>query len=139
MRKLGRDIYEEMRECLKQKCAELWRIFSSDKTVLVNRKNGFYTSRMPKIGGTFVLSDSKLFFQKFKIKIKNFKHIVVNVLSFTYPMDHSQVDLIWPDSTLQYPNFSSASLEILHSCQLFWCEFHCGCFAKVTEETRRHA
>jgi hypothetical protein len=66
-------------------CAEVWRIFSSKKSIPANRKKGFFTIRQPneEIGGTFVFSGSKLFslFKNSKSGIKKIKHIAVNVLS----------------------------------------------------------
>jgi hypothetical protein len=43
--------------------AALWKIFSSNKSALANRKKGFYTSRLPKneeIVSIFVFSGSEL-------------------------------------------------------------------------------
>jgi hypothetical protein len=60
----------------------LWQIFSSNKSVLANKKKGFYASRRPKneeIVGIFVFSGSepKMFFLFQGQNLKNQKSLAV--------------------------------------------------------------
>jgi hypothetical protein len=91
--RLVRRIFEETLTSLnpKQNSATLWRIFSSKKRAPVKRKKGFYTNRNPnkqEVGINFVLSGSELscLFKFSKVKLKNQKHVAVDVLFKAYPM-----------------------------------------------------
>ncbi len=67
------------------------RIFSPNKSAPANRKKGFYTNRNPnkqEVGFTFVWSGSEFWslFKFSKVKLKNQKHIAVDVHFKAYPM-----------------------------------------------------
>ncbi len=90
-----------------QNWAAFWRIFSSNKSALANRKTGFNANRDPnkEVGLIFAWSGSELWslFNYSGVKLKNPKPISVDVVFKAYPMvrDHSHVDPIWPDGTFQ--------------------------------------
>jgi hypothetical protein len=88
-------------------CATLCLIFSLNKSVPPIRKKGFYTCRLQKneILETFLYLAFRTvnYFQKYNLKILNLQRLTYNPEPIQW--NHSQVDLIWPDSTfnLQSP------------------------------------
>ena len=74
-----------------QNRAALWRIFSSNGSAPANRKTAFYANREPnkqEIGFNFAWSGSELWscFKYSVLKLKNQKHIAVDVLLKGFPM-----------------------------------------------------
>jgi hypothetical protein len=74
-----------------QKRAGLWWIFSSSNSAPANRKTGFYANREPnkqEVGFIFAWSGSELWslVKYSRSKIKNLKHIAVDVLLKCFPM-----------------------------------------------------